>query len=96
MNKLGSVFYGPILGIFMVGFFLRKIGGTATFVAAILAEVGVILCFWLTDIAYLWYNVIGCMLLIVIALAINPFFRSPRDCVARPRQRTRMAISTAP
>ena len=73
VNILGSLFYGTILGIFLVAFYLKKIGGNATFIAAIIAELVVIACFAFTDIPYLWYNVIGCITLLVLAGVMNPF-----------------------
>jgi len=76
VNILGSIFYGTILGIFLVAFYLKKIGGNATFYSAIIAETVVISCYLFTDIPYLWYNVIGCLLLIILAVIINPFFRT--------------------
>jgi Na+/proline symporter len=75
VNILGSIFYGTILGIFLVAFYLKKVGGSATFYSAIIAEAVVIACYLFTDIPYLWYNVIGCMLLIILAILINPFFK---------------------
>jgi Na+/proline symporter len=72
VNILGSLFYGTILGIFLVAFYLKKIGGNATFIAAIIAELVVIACFALTEIPYLWYNVIGCICLIILAYLLNP------------------------
>jgi Na+/proline symporter len=75
VNILGSIFYGTILGIFLVAFYLKKVGGSATFYSAIIAEVVVIGCYLFTDIPYLWYNVIGCMLLVILAILINPFFK---------------------
>ncbi|MBN1294948.1 MAG: sodium:solute symporter [Candidatus Latescibacteria bacterium] len=73
VNILGSLFYGTILGIFLIAFYLKKIGGNATFFAAIIAEAVVILCFAFTEIPYLWYNVIGCITLIMIAWVMNPW-----------------------
>jgi Na+/proline symporter len=75
VNILGSIFYGTILGIFLVAFYLKKVGGSATFYSAIIAEAVVIACYLFTDIPYLWYNVIGCMLLVILAILINPFFK---------------------
>jgi Na+/proline symporter len=75
VNILGSIFYGTILGIFLVAFYLKKVGGSATFYSAIIAEAVVIGCYLFTDIPYLWYNVIGCMLLVILAILINPFFK---------------------
>lgn len=72
VNILGSLFYGTILGIFLIAFYFKKIGGTATFYSAIIAEIFVIVCFLFTEIPYLWYNVIGCVILILLAFIINP------------------------
>ena len=71
VNILGSLFYGTILGIFLVAFYLKKIGGTATFLAAIVAELIVLAFFFFTDIPYLWFNVIGCGVLVIIALLLQ-------------------------
>ncbi|GGF19500.1 sodium:solute symporter [Hymenobacter cavernae] len=69
VNILGSLFYGPILGIFGVAFFMPLIKGKAVFWAAILGQILVLLLFWQTDIAYLWYNIIGCFLVMLLAAA---------------------------
>jgi Na+/proline symporter len=60
VNIVGSLFYGGILGIFLVAFFLKWIGGTAVFWAAIAAQLLVIALYLTLDISYLWYNAIGC------------------------------------
>ena len=75
VNILGSLVYGTILGIFLVAFYFKKVSGTPTFIAAIIAEIAVLYCYLFTSIPFLWYNVIGCLVLIVIALIINPVFR---------------------
>lgn len=67
VNILGSLFYGTVLGIFLVAFFFKRVGGTAVFWAGVVAETSVILSFLLTDIGYLWFNVIGCFGVIVLA-----------------------------
>jgi Na+/proline symporter len=67
VNVLGSLFYGTILGIFLTAFSLKRVGGTPVFVAAIVAEAVVLGCYFGTKISFLWFNVIGC--LVVIALA---------------------------
>ncbi|MEE9165126.1 MAG: sodium:solute symporter [Nitrospinota bacterium] len=82
VNRLGSLFYGTILGIFLVGFFFKKIGGNATFIAAILAELSVLACYFFTSIPYLWFNVIGPVVLVVIACVINPFFSDKKTSLA--------------
>jgi len=75
VNILGSLFYGTILGIFLIAFYFKKIGGSATFYSALAAELVVIGCFFFTDIPYLWYNVIGCVLLILLAHLVHPFVK---------------------
>ena len=72
VNILGSLFYGTILGIFLIAFYFKKIGGNATFIAAIVAELTVLGCYFFTEIPYLWFNVIGCVLLITLAHLITP------------------------
>jgi len=72
VNIVGSLFYGTVLGIFLVAFFFKYIKGTAVFYAAILAEIIVLVAFFLPDdifhISYLLYNVVGAMLTIVLGL----------------------------
>ncbi|MEM9920895.1 MAG: sodium:solute symporter [Bacteroidota bacterium] len=73
VNIIGSVFYGTILGIFLVAFFLKRVGGRAVFPSALIAEAIVITVFMLDKadylhIAYLWLNLIGCVLVVVLSL----------------------------
>jgi solute carrier family 5 (sodium-dependent multivitamin transporter), member 6 len=71
VNIIGSLFYGVILGIFCVAFYFKSIGGRATFIAAILTEIVVIIC-WQTEImAFLWLNVLGCLLVILIGWLVE-------------------------
>jgi SSS family transporter len=72
VNIIGSLFYGAILGIFMVAFFMKQIGGRAVFIGALLAEAIVLVIFTLNsmgiiEIAYLWLNLIGCILVMGFA-----------------------------
>jgi Na+/proline symporter len=79
VNILGSLFYGCILGIFLVGFYVPYVKGKAVFVGAIVAELVVLFCFWKVDsIGYLWYNVIGCLLVIIVGLLAQPLIRQPK------------------
>jgi SSS family transporter len=78
VNILGSLFYGSILGIFIIAFSFKKIGGDATFFAAIVAEAVVLACFFFSEIPYLWFNVIGCAVLIAVAFLLNPLFSTER------------------
>jgi Na+(H+)/acetate symporter ActP len=77
VNLLGSLFYGTILGIFIVAFYLKNIQSTAVFYSAIVAEIIVIIIHllnhyeiapkWL-EMGYLWYNVIGCLLVVIFGI----------------------------
>ncbi|GAB3956425.1 hypothetical protein GCM10028805_46250 [Spirosoma harenae] len=71
VNILGSLFYGVILGVFVVAFYVKSIGGSATFWAAILSEGLVILSWYLDLTAFLWLNVIGCLLVVGIAWVLQ-------------------------
>jgi SSS family solute:Na+ symporter len=71
INILGSIFYGVVLGLFLVAFFLRHVGGTAVFLAAVVAEVLVVAMYFSLNIGYLWYNLIGCAACIVLSLALQ-------------------------
>jgi Na+/proline symporter len=69
-NILGSVFYGAPLGLFLVAFFLKRVGGTAVFWAALAAQ-ALVFALYLTRISYLWYNVIGCAACILFSLILQ-------------------------
>lgn len=72
VNIVGSLFYGTILGIFMVAFFFKKVKARAVFISAVITELIVITVFTLdklghVNIAYLWLNLIGCALVILLS-----------------------------
>ena len=76
VNVLGSLFYGVILGIFLVAFYAKKVGGTAVFWAAIVGEIFVILCFLLdkyniVGIGFLWLNVIGAVFVFLLSILFS-------------------------
>lgn len=71
VNILGSIFYGPMLGVFFVGLFLKKVDGTSVFSAAVASQLLVFSVFLFSSISFLWYNVIGCIALIAIALILS-------------------------
>ncbi len=71
INIIGSLFYGSVLGIFLVAFMFKWIKGSAVFVAACCAQVVTIVLFYYSDIGFLWYNVISCCIVIVISSIIQ-------------------------
>jgi len=73
VNKVGSIFYGTMLAIFLLAFYAKRVGSTAVFYGALIAEATVLLCAWKTDMAWLWWNVVGCVVGVVAALVIQMF-----------------------
>ncbi len=71
VNVLGSLFYGTILGIFLAGFYFKRIQGGRIFYAALISEAVVISCYAFDVMAFLWLNVLGCFLTIGIALLLG-------------------------
>jgi hypothetical protein len=68
---LGSLFYGTILGIFLVAFMFKNIKGASAFYAAIIAEALVLTLYFFTDISFLWFNLVGSILVIVFSFIIQ-------------------------
>jgi solute:Na+ symporter, SSS family len=75
INILGSVFYGVVLGIFLVAFFLRHVRGTAVFTAAVISQLLVIGLYFTVPIGYLWFNFIGCLSCVVLSLVAQAVLR---------------------
>jgi solute:Na+ symporter, SSS family len=71
INILGSLFYGVLLGLFVVAFFLRRVGGSAVCFAAVTAQALVIVMYFSLNIGYLWYNLIGCAACIAFSVALQ-------------------------
>ena len=76
VNILGSLFYGVILGIFLVAFYMKKIGGNAVFYSAVISELIIITLFTLNEyeiigLGFLWLNVIGALCVMMLALVIQ-------------------------
>ena len=75
VNILGSIFYGVILGVFLVAFWLKQIKANAVFYAAITAQLLVIVIYNLDIISFLWLNVIGALLVLLFALLLQPVLK---------------------
>lgn len=72
VNILGSIFYGTILGIFLVAFLVKWIKGNAVFIAAVIAEALVVyIFFYHKEVGFLWYNVIGCLAVMILAAILQ-------------------------
>jgi hypothetical protein len=82
VNVLGSLFYGVILGIFLVAFYIKKIEGKAVFWAAIVSEIGVVTLFFLNQfkvigLSFLWLNVAGALFVVFISYLLQLVFKKP-------------------
>ena len=87
VNLLGSLFYGTILGIFIVAFYFKKIQANAVFYAAIFAEMIVVLIHYFNTLetppiwlkmGYLWYNLVGCSLVVIFGYLLQSLIRQKK------------------
>jgi SSS family transporter len=79
VNILGSLFYGVILGIFLVAFYFKKIGSRAVFWASVLGEIFVVISYVTELTAFLWLNLIGCALVIAFGWVIETIWPEPKS-----------------
>jgi SSS family transporter len=68
VNIIGSIFYGNVLGIFLLAFFVKFVRGHAVFIAAIITQILIIAVWYLDWLPYLWLNVLGCVLVMTMAI----------------------------
>ncbi len=73
VNIVGSLFYGTILGIFLTAFYVKRVGGSAVFWAALISEGIVLYCYFATDVAFLLFNIIGCLCVMALSLVFSMF-----------------------
>lgn len=71
VNIIGSIFYGNILGIFLLAFFIKYVKGNAVFIAAIITQIVIIAVYFLNWLPYLWLNLLGCALVMGIAIILQ-------------------------
>jgi SSS family solute:Na+ symporter len=77
VNVLGSLFYGPMLGVFLTGFFLSKVGGRAAFWATVAGEIAVLATAASGKLGFLWYNVLGCAVVVGLAPVLQRVVAPP-------------------
>ena len=77
VNQVGSLFYGGMLGVFVLAFFVRRVGANGAFAGLIAGEIVIFAAAKFTNVAFLWYNVIGCVVVIAVGWAVS--------AVERPR-----------
>jgi SSS family transporter len=87
VNIVGSLFYGSLLGCFVVAFAFRRVKGTAAFIGMLAGEAAIFFAFLFTNISWLWYNPIGCVVVIATALAIT-YLRPQTEAAGAVAERT--------
>jgi Na+/proline symporter len=73
VNIVGSLFYGGMLGVFVLAFFFKRVGGTAAFWGVLAGEAAIFCAARFTAVSFLWYNVIGCVVVVLTALVLTGF-----------------------
>ncbi|MEM9686022.1 MAG: sodium:solute symporter [Bacteroidota bacterium] len=76
VNIIGSIFYGNVLGIFLLAFFVKYVRGNAVFLAAFITQIVVIIGWWLDWMPYLWLNLFGCALVMLMAVLMERIHRT--------------------
>ncbi|MFN9113059.1 MAG: sodium:solute symporter family transporter, partial [Bacteroidota bacterium] len=76
VNIVGSIFYGTVLGIFLVGFYIKYVKGQAIFVGAVLSQLTIFYIYYLDAVSFLWLNFIGAMLTIILSTIIQLIINS--------------------
>lgn len=71
INIIGSVFYGTILGIFLTAFYTKEPDGDSVYYSALVSEGVVLYLYFTTDIGFLWFNVIGCLLTMALTICVD-------------------------
>jgi Na+/proline symporter len=80
VNIVGSLFYGGLLGVFVLAFFCKRVGGTAAFCGVLAGEAAIFASALFTDVSFLWYNVIGSVVVVAVGLLLSQF--TPRKTMA--------------
>jgi SSS family transporter len=80
INMVGSLFYGSLLGVFVLAFAFKSATSTGAFIGLIIGEMAVLATWKLTTISFLWYNVVGCLVVVMVGMLISSF--SPRSSTA--------------
>lgn len=74
VNVIGSLFYGGLLGVFVLAFFFRGVGANGAFFGVIAGEAAIFASSLFTNISFLWYNVIGCGVVVIVGVAVSRLF----------------------
>jgi Na+/proline symporter len=89
VNILGSLFYGTILGIFLVAFYMKRINGNLVFIAACITEAVVVVIYCMDIVSFLWLNVIGALLVVVICGVVGLLAKPKKPIIHYPTENKR-------
>ncbi len=81
VNIMGSIFYGNVLGIFLLAFFIKFVKGRAVFIAAIITQLIIFGVFYMEWLPYLWLNLLGCVLVMLFAIFIQLFSKNDNAAI---------------
>jgi Na+/proline symporter len=73
VNIIGSLFYGGLLGVFVLAFFFKSVGANGAFFGVLAGEAAIFSLYFFTKISYLWYNVVGCIVVIAVGVLVSRF-----------------------
>lgn len=79
VNIIGSIFYGNILGIFLIAFFIKYVKGNAVFLAALITQLFIIWIYFMDVLPYLWLNLLGCVIVITLAVILQRFSKQKQQ-----------------
>ncbi len=81
VNIIGSIFYGNVLGIFLLAFFVKYVKGNAVFIAALITQVVIIYVWYIDWLPYLWLNLLGCAIVMLLAMILQVFFKNDEKSI---------------
>ena len=77
VNQVGSLFYGGMLGVFVLAFFVKRVGANGAFIGVLAGEAAIFSAAKFTNIAFLWYNVIGCVVVVGVGYLVSLLEAAP-------------------
>jgi Na+/proline symporter len=85
VNQVGSYFYPVLLGVFVLAFFFKRVRGSAAFWAMLTGEAVIVACSLFTSIAFLWFNVIGTLAVVIAGLVFSVWSKEPPSSWRAPQ-----------
>ena len=83
VNIIGSLFYGTVLGIFLVGFYIKFVKAESIFIGAVVSQMAIFYIFYLDVVSFLWLNFIGAVLTVVLSILLQAtIFNRPKKILA--------------